>query len=130
LPGYSPLDNAVEQARRCPLRLRDDLKELRSEGYQTFVSIAGWLQVGMGDANILLPVEELAPLLRVKPMTVSRYRRWAVEDGFIKEVKPYQRRGENRAGKATEFRFNVERFPILGERAADGTQDSYDEAGQ
>jgi hypothetical protein len=119
LPGQTPLDNALRSARECPLVLRDEETARRADGYPLFVSVAGWLQVAMGDRAIMLPVELLAKALGVKPMTVSRYRRWAVEDGYLHEVRPYEFRGKGKGGKATEFRFAVPLFPILRERAGD-----------
>jgi len=77
----------------------------RPPGYPLFVSVASWLQkdreVG---ATILLPDEELARLLDVTAATISRYRRWAQEDGYLHEVKPHEFKGKG--GKATEFRFD------------------------
>jgi hypothetical protein len=112
LPGHSPLENALERAEREPLELLPELQERRTDGYRDFVSIAGWLQVGVGDRNILLPVEELAGPLRVKPMTISRWRTWAIEDGYLQAVKPYERPGKGK-GKATEFRFDVRKWDCL-----------------
>src|SRR5262249_52476173 len=60
VPGLGPLENACEQARACPLRLPREVGERRSAGYPAFVSLAGWLQVGMGARPILLPVEKVA----------------------------------------------------------------------
>ena len=71
----------------------------------------------MGDRTILLPVEELARRLGTQPVTISRYRRWAVQDGYLREVKPHEFRGKGKPGKATEFRFNVSLFGITKERA-------------
>jgi hypothetical protein len=122
LPGYSPLRCALEHARHTTLRLKEEVAQKRPAGYPLFVTLAGWLQVGMGDRDILLPVEEVAELLHVQPVTVSRYRRWAVLDGYLKEVKPYEFRGKGRGGKATECRFDVSLFPCLRERAQDGTE--------
>lgn len=125
LPGSSPLANAYYQAKRFPLRLAADTKQRRTEVYEFFISIAGWLQVAMGDRNILLPVEELSEILHVEPMTISRYRKWAIEDGFLKEVQPHAFKGKGKGGKATEFRFDVSRVPILMERAQRGTTLSF-----
>jgi hypothetical protein len=121
LPGFSPLANAVELADRCPLRLLAETKQRRTDGYERFISVAGWLQVSMGDRDIMLPVHELAPLLDVDPMTISRYRKWAKEDGFLREVAPHEFKGKGKKGKATTFRFDVSRVPVLMERAQDGS---------
>jgi hypothetical protein len=129
LPGYAPLDNAIEQARRYPLAPRPEVADRRPDGYPMFVSIAGWLQVGMGDSNILLPVKELAPFLGVQPITISRYRKWAVEDGYLREVRPYRFAGTGKRGQATEFRFDVGRFQVLQDTAKDGTEEGFEQAG-
>jgi hypothetical protein len=124
LAGHSPLESALEQARRQPLRPSDDEIERSSERYPLFVSLAGWLQVGMGNRNILLPVAEVAGLLEVEPMTVSRYRKWAIEHGYLKEVLPYKKPA-GKQGKATEFRFDVSLFQVLREAAQQGTQEGF-----
>jgi hypothetical protein len=126
LPGRSPLANALEQAERFPsFGLRPEVKAKRPPGYERFISLAGWLQVGMGNSYILLPVEEVAEVLEVKTATVSRYRRWAVEDGYLKEVEGYERPGKGHKGKATVFRFDVTKFETLQERAQQGTAQSF-----
>jgi hypothetical protein len=58
-------------------------------------------------------------------MTVSRYRKWALEDGFIKQVKAHQFFGKGKGGKATEFLFDVSRCEMLRERAQEGTEESF-----
>jgi hypothetical protein len=104
LPGTDPLGNALRKAEACPLQppIR------RGEGFARFISLAGWLQV-FPDGPIMLPVEKLGKLLGVEPRTISRYRQWAVEDGLLQLVKPHDRPN----GRATEFRFAVDRFPEL-----------------
>jgi hypothetical protein len=121
LPGYWPLMNACEQAKRTPLKLPEDKLARRTPGYALFISIAGWLQVSMGARPIMLPVREMADWLGVQPMTISRYRWWAVEDGFLEQVRPHEFHGEGqRANKATEFVFDVFLFPALRQRAQQG----------
>src|SRR5262249_2713011 len=85
-PGMTPLDCAVEMAGRFPLIVRREMSRLWTKEYERFISIAGWLQTAMGNRNILLPVAELGEILGVQKMTVSRYRKWAIADGFLKEV--------------------------------------------
>jgi hypothetical protein len=116
-PGRTPLGNAHEQSARSPLRLNKETKERRSDGYERFISLAGWLQVGMGDRPIMLPCREVGDLLSVQPMTISRYRKWAKEDGFLREVKGAKFGGRHGEGEATEFRFDTSRFPCLDNRA-------------
>jgi hypothetical protein len=117
LPGRSPLGNAMELAKRYPLILDAGDSDRRPDGYALFISLAGWLQVGMGNQPIKLPCREVADLLHVQPMTVSRYRKWALEDEFLEEVKAARFAGKRGAGEATSFRFDVSLFPILEEAA-------------
>jgi hypothetical protein len=114
-PGRSPLQNALEQAARKPLGLSAAVLDRRPDSYPFFVSVAGWLQASLGEANIMLPCHEVADLLELDPSTISRYRKWAVADGYLVEVKEARYGGKPGAGNATEFRFNVGRFPDLAE---------------
>jgi hypothetical protein len=118
LPGHTPLDNALELSRRQPLGLKPDIKAQRTDGYEAFVSLAGWLQVGAGDRPILLPAREVGALLGVQHTTVLRYRNLAKKDGYLTEVKEAKYGGRAGAGEATEFRFDVGRFACLKEAAA------------
>src|SRR5262249_7092568 len=113
-PGHYPLDDAIERHRRCPLG--------GGRGYAVCVSVAGGQQVELGQSNILLPVRELAPLWGVRPGTVSRWRRRAVADGYLRLV-------EGRKFQATEFRFDVSRFQVLQDTAKDGTEEGFEQAG-
>ncbi len=117
LPGRNPLRNALERAEQNPIILPEELADKRPDVYPRFVSLAGWLQVVMGDQPIKLPVREVGELLRILPMTVSRLRKFAVKDGFLKEIKPHRYAGKRGAGEATSFRFDVSRVPMLRERA-------------
>jgi hypothetical protein len=117
LPGRSPLQNALLLAKEKPLSLCKEVAARRSPEYPRFISLAGWLQVCVGDQPILLPVEDVGELLGITSMTVSRYRRMAVEDGLLKEIRPYEFCGKKKGGRATEFRFDVSLVPILEERA-------------
>jgi hypothetical protein len=113
LPGLDPLECAVELAGRKPLALKPEIEARRSAGYPRFVSVAGWLQVAMRDRPIQLPVEALAQHLRCEPMTISRYRQWAIEDSYLQLVKAHEFRGKGRPGRATEFRFAVGKWECL-----------------
>jgi hypothetical protein len=118
-PGCTPLQNALQMADERPLILRAEVMAVRfaSVRYPRFVALAGWLQVCVGDRPILLPVREVAKLFAVEPMTISRYRQWALKDGYLVEVQAHQWRGAKKGGKATEFRFQVEGFDCLQEKA-------------
>lgn len=120
-PGHSPLANAMQKASKKPLLPT----RCYSPIYGQFISIAGWLQVTMGDRNILLPCHSLAPLLEVEPRTISRYRQLAVKDKLLIPEKTHRFKSGG-GGAATEFRFDVTRFGPLQERqqkSSDGDDD-------
>ena len=107
--GQGPLDWAISCAAQYPLT---DPEDLGLERYNRFLSIAGWLQVQRGNAPVYLPVEKIAKLLGVSARQVSTGRTLAQRQGLLTETCPYQLRK-----RATEFRFAVERFGVLRERA-------------
>jgi hypothetical protein len=125
LPGRGPLGNAWRRATENPLTLPPEVRRRRGEEFSDFVSLAGWLQVVVGAQPILLPVEEVGKHLGVQAGTVSRYRRWAVEEGFLREVARAEFKGPGKRGKATEFLFDVARYPELIAAAQTGTADLF-----
>jgi len=60
--GWSPVDWAVSMASQKPLGT-DQYRAGLLTTYARFISIAGWLQVVVGDRDILLPCEKLAGIL-------------------------------------------------------------------
>ncbi|MGE5609475.1 MAG: hypothetical protein ACM359_09485 [Bacillota bacterium] len=122
LPGQAPLPIALEKAREMPLRLKPEILDQRPDGYAFFISVAGWLQVSMGEQNILLPCRRLAKNLGVSEMTISRYRRDALKDGYVRQIKEhvFRSRGES---ESTEFQFDLARFPGLRDEAAPRTDE-------
>lgn len=124
MPGHDPIEQAADAARRMRLLPTPDIMEIRPVGekgdetdYIFFLSVAGHLQVAMGDRSIMLPCDKLGALMRVSKMTISRYRRWAIEDKYLETTKAAKFRSKGR-GDATEFRFAVERWSCLEEKAA------------
>jgi hypothetical protein len=108
LPGCGPLELALDKARSCPLTLHANRT---AQAYVTYVSLAAYLQMQVGDDLIFLPQEIVAKLMNLKQPTVSRLQRWSVEDGFLKVVRPAV------ANKiATRFRFDLSRFPELAKQ--------------
>jgi hypothetical protein len=84
-----------------------------SRKYVRFVSLAGHLQRARAPGQwILLPVHRLASMLGVTARMVSQYRRWATEEGILREVQPHSRPDK----RATRFIFNLDQF------GADGRQ--------
>jgi len=101
LPGRTPLDNAIERAKRTSF-----VPELcPTDGYRRFITLAGCLQEVMGDRNIYLPCHKLTDYLGCKAMTISRYRQMAVHAGIIKIISPHKF-SLTGMREATEFRFN------------------------
>ena len=114
IPGRDPLRNAWDLAQTHGVQLRDEVQRRRSEGYPLFIALAGWLQVVNGDNALLLPVQQVAELLKVSKMTVSRYRKWAQEDGYLHLTGEHRFAGPNRDdNKATEFRFDIGLFEMF-----------------
>jgi len=102
LPGYGPVEAAVDKAKSNPVSL--PAKWDRTPGYRRFVSIAYWLQQLVREANIYLPTRKFAALLDCSHETISRYIKFAVADGILERAKPHSFfRGGFRL--AAEFRF-------------------------
>jgi hypothetical protein len=80
-------------------------------GYSEFVSVAGWAQVLRGDQPIYLPCKLVAALLNTNTMRVTRWRSLAIKHGYLEIVAEHSLEKK----KATEFRFNVSRFPELSQ---------------
>jgi hypothetical protein len=95
------LEDAKVSAARLPLRPF----RCYSVKYGLFVSVAGYLQRSVNGA-ILLPCRKMAGLLECDAMTVSRYRRLAVQDGLLRLTA----RGIKAQRKADEFSFATELF--------------------
>ena len=95
----------VETAQLLAAKLPLKPTHCYSPGYGSFISLAGHLQRNV-TGPILLPCWKLATLLGCQPMTVSRYRRLAIQDGLIRLVA----RGIKLQRKADEFSFAVEAF--------------------
>lgn len=123
--GQTPLDAAFIAAKQL-LRLHLDDQTFKRRGiqyadrwerskvtddYEFFITLAGHLQVIVGPNPILLPVELVAEKLDVSARTISTWRRWGVQDGYLKVLKRHVARKN-----ATEFLFNVARFKSLNEK--------------
>lgn len=115
VPEGKTLWNMVDASARA-LPLQPGLR--RSDGYCQFLSHAGHLQRLRPRQNIQLPVHHLARKFGVTAMTLSRYRRWAIEDGFLRQEQAH----DHLHGQATEFRFLVEKFDWTTGKQTDVTQ--------
>jgi hypothetical protein len=106
--GIDRLALAVERAQpRKPIR---DIPVRLTDGYYWMLAVGYELQMQMRhpDDYIFLIEEKLAALRGVTAMTVSNWRRFAVEDGLLTEVAPSTMKGTKRVG--TRFKFDVERY--------------------
>lgn len=99
--GRSLFDQVESDARNLPLKP----KRFRCAKYCEFLSYAGHLQ-RLRPQPIQLPVRRLAKKFSVSEMTISNYRQWAIDDGFLKETQVYSYSKK----LATEFRFVLDRF--------------------
>jgi hypothetical protein len=105
LPGMSPLHWAANLARQHPLiSTRKHLKT-----YNEFVSLAGWLQVSVGNNNpIFLPTRKVAEILGLKSnATVATLCKIALADDLLELI---ERATQHRA---TRYQFRVECYEIL-----------------
>jgi hypothetical protein len=82
-----------------------------SDVFPKFISVAGWLQVVNGNRAIWLPEDRLEELLGVRKETIRRYKRAAIKEGYLRQVKG------SAPGRPTGFRFDVRRFELLNEAA-------------
>lgn len=110
--GEGPLATAMRTAVETPLNLpaSDPWSDLPT--YRTFVSLAGWLQVLMEDEPIFLPGRTIGPLLGRSHTQITRYCAHAVEHGYLELVSEHSITKR----RATEYRFDVARFPILEDK--------------
>jgi hypothetical protein len=142
-PGSDPLHQAFVANQVLRLLVRPDTRKKRplaapeersTQDYEFFVGMAAHLQVTMGLRNIMLPCEVVDKVMDIDKGTVSRYRRWAVEDGYLEEIKKFKFRPGG-AGKATEFRIDPSIWPGLekritkGKRAPDADEMEWDDWG-
>jgi hypothetical protein len=130
-PGEGPLQQAVKAARAMRLLLPPAIIEIRPTGeprdeqdYEFFIGIAGHLQVVNGDQPIRLPCANIGEIMQVSKMTVSRYRKWGVEDKFLVVVREHEFRSRG-GGSATEYRFNTDMYQALRDKTQQGTGASY-----
>lgn len=111
-PGMSPFENAFATAKFHKIRTERGRRRKELAKYDAFVSLAGCLQVTMGNNPILLPCDTIAKLLTVTPKTVSFWREWAITDGYLVIVKRHQF-ATNGIGRATTFLFDTRRDPVI-----------------
>src|SRR5438034_9157800 len=99
VPGYTPLEAALDKAKESPLPALNT--KYQTEGYAQFLSVACWLHKIMRKQPIFLPCHKLAKLLGCEHTTVARYRKFAIADGLLGVTKDHTYRSNGR-GEATE----------------------------
>ena len=106
-PGFAKnrLFDALVLAQARPVKSCERWAELKS--YSVFLSLAYHLQMLTGDGEIFLPCHTIAPLIKVTHEIVSRYRRMAMQDGFLVEITKATKL------KATRFRVDLDKFSAL-----------------
>ena len=103
----SPLVLAFNLAIENPLSPVDGEKWTSAE-FGRFISLAGWLQVVVGDEDIFLPVEQVGKYLKLSAMCISRHRSYAQKKGFLtltEEHIPHS--------KASRFRSSFRKWECL-----------------
>jgi hypothetical protein len=129
-PGMAPLQQAFQENQHCRLHLHSEIRKRRpgtpgersTRDYEFFVGLATYLQVAMGTRPILLPVDDVGELMGIRPSTVSLYRKWAMEDGYLIEESQYVAHK-----KATEFHAKPSCWPQLRLRLSRGPGGPYSE---
>ncbi len=133
VPGSGPLEQARDANRKCRLLLPDSARDIRplddpklrsEKDYEFFVGLAGWLQVTLGDKDMGMSCRAVGLVMGVSPMTISRFTRWAIEDGYVRHVRQHAFRSSGRS-LAAEYRFNTGMWPALGDKAQKGTTASF-----
>jgi hypothetical protein len=100
VPGWDRLTTAVMAAKELPCESGQDAPA----GYTTFLAVARLLYYQSPDSAFMLPCHKLSRMLACLPMTISRYRKKAIRDGWLKVVKNHMYRSAG-GGEATEFVF-------------------------
>jgi len=125
LPGKDALANAAEFSRRMPLSRNKESfeKRGRSKKYCEFLSLCGWLQVTVGPGTpIAIPCRDFGERIGVEPMTISRFRKWALQDGLLMEVEKHKFLGTAAKNRGTSFFFAYHYWSILA-KYAEGRMD-------
>lgn len=102
--GQDPLTLAARAAEVRPFIPRRAL----STKHQTFLSIAGHLQLDRGDGTIFIGQHRFAGMLGVSQQVVSHYVRQSMADGLLTR----RRLATKGSRRASEYNFHLERFRL------------------
>lgn len=107
VPGLHPLDAAWIALAGDQVVFKPGTLKRESMAYRSFLGVAYHLHRMLNGGPIILPTRGRLPqLLEVQPMTVSRFRQWAVEEGILTEV----REANKNEKRAAWFMLNAERW--------------------
>jgi len=118
--GEGPLAVAYRCAVERPLDLPDSDSWKNLNGYRTFVSLAYYLQVALGDEPIFLPRRRIGELLGRSHTQVMRYCTHTVEEGYQQLVNEHSLVGR----KAAEYRFDLTQLQLPRLRSDTSLSDS------
>jgi hypothetical protein len=99
------VDRAMALADRHPLDFGPRYSAPHWSNFRRFVTVCRWLFYLTAGRPFFVPCGRFSEALRVDRATISRFRRKAVEAGFLEQTAPSVGRA-----KATEFTFNVARL--------------------
>ena len=103
--GEGPLNKALALALKFPVPRKTNLTR-RFTRYAEFLSLAGWLQVVVGEENeIYLPHHKVAGIFGCDRGMIHNLTRAAITEGYLTVVKPHS------AHAATRYQFHLDKFP-------------------
>ncbi len=105
LPDETLLDVALREANENPAAPPRE----RTKGYARFLSVCAALCRLCGHPEISIGVERWGELLGVRPMTVSDWRVWGVQDGVLEVTREHS----HAARRAREYRVRGDRLTML-----------------
>lgn len=105
LPDETLLDVALREANENPVAPPRE----RTKGYARFLSVCAALCRLCERQVICIGIERWGELLGVRPMTVSEWRVWGVQDGVLEVTREHS----HAARRAREYRVCVDRLTML-----------------
>jgi hypothetical protein len=107
IPFHDIFGSAAELAKGKSWRSAKD----RGPLFTRFITLAGELQLLMGNRPIMLPTRRVALHLECSPRTVTDLRRLAIKDGLLVVTQSHSFRSSGKS-RATEFHFAIEQFNL------------------
>lgn len=127
--GEDLISYADRLAEETPLILSKAVADNRPDDYPRFITLCAWQQVVNGKMPILLGCDFTAQRLGFsRGSTISRYIRFAVEDGFLACLGGAAKGTRGKGGRANAFWFNVGLFEAIRMAAHADIQNEFDKA--